>query len=100
MSLVSSGRGPRAPGRSSSRTMDTSDDGLGELALRVAARHVAERRRLDLGGLALAAELQVALAADLPGGLARWLQVVARVELLGVLGHEPADRRGHREADV
>src|SRR5437879_4077999 len=60
-----------------------SDHRLRQLALRIALRDLRQRLGLDLRGLAFAAELDVALAADLLGRFARRLQVVARVELLG-----------------
>jgi hypothetical protein len=49
-------------------------------------RHHLQALALDLAGLAFAAELDVALLADLLGGLARRLEPLAGVELVGVLG--------------
>src|ERR1700761_8753133 len=67
----------RASGRGVLRGTPTSVDGLSEFAGRVLGGHHLQRVRLDLRALSFAAELHVALAADLLGGLARRLQVVA-----------------------
>src|SRR4051812_5309661 len=63
-----------------------SDHGLRQLAAFVLLRHRRQWRRLDLAGLALAAELLVALLADAVGRFARRLEPLAGVELIGVLG--------------
>src|SRR5512147_1994870 len=73
---------PGSVGRWRSR----SDHRLGKLAAGVALGNLAQRLRLDLGGLSFAAELEVALFAHLVGGLAGGLQPLARIELVGVLG--------------
>src|SRR5690242_18106027 len=77
-----------------------SDDGLRELAAGVALRDGGQRLRRDARGLAFAAELQIPLPADALRGLARRLEVVARVELVRVLREVLADRARHREPDV
>src|SRR5512140_380394 len=73
---------------------------LGELALGIAAGNRLQRLALDLAALAFAAELDIALLADLLGRFARRLHPVAHVELLRVLGQELAHRAGHRQPDV
>src|SRR6478609_1751629 len=73
---------------------------LGQLPLFVLGSDDLQALALDLAGLAFAAEFDVALLADLLGGLARRLEPFAGVELLGVLRQELAHRAGHREADV
>src|SRR5690606_17777879 len=71
-----------------------------QLAGRVARGHLLQGAPLDLGALAFAAELQVALLADGLGSLARGLHPLAHVELVRVLGLELAHRAGHGQADV
>src|SRR5512139_286828 len=67
-----------------------SDDHGLELAPGVARGHLVERDGLELRAHAGAAELLVALLADLLGGGARGLQEVARVEGAPVRGEELA----------
>src|SRR5690554_4174216 len=73
---------------------------LGELALPVALDHHRQRDRLDLAALAGAPERLVTREADLADGLAGRLEVLARVELVRMLGEEATDGAGHREPDV
>src|ERR1700752_2090894 len=62
-----------------------SDHFLRQFALGVLGCDDLEVVALDLEALAFAAEFQVTLLADLLGGLARRLEPLARVELLGIL---------------
>src|SRR5690606_38850458 len=68
---------------------------LGQFAGGVALGHFGQGDRLDLAGIAARAELLVALLANFLGGFASRLQVFARIELAGVLGHESANRARH-----
>src|ERR1035438_9725905 len=87
-------------GTSSAAAAATSEHHLRQLALRIALRDLGQRLRRDLARLALAAELHIALAAYPLRRLARRLQEVARIELLGVLAQVPAHGGRHRQADV
>src|SRR5262245_11561085 len=61
----------RAGAGTAARSRCASNHGLGQLSALVLLRHRGQRHRLDLVGLALAAELQVALLADAVGRFAR-----------------------------
>src|SRR5262249_8316344 len=71
-----------------------------ELAGLVLRGHLLQRNRLDLRGLAGAAELLVARHADRLRGLQRGFQVLARIDLRFVLVEELAEGARHGEPDV
>src|SRR5450830_128638 len=73
---------------------------LSQFASGVARSQDLQAAALDLGGLAFATELEVALLAHGLGSFAGGLEPFAGIELVGVLGQELAHGAGHGQANV